>query len=207
MVLRTPDTSLRSLRTLVECPASNGNNDWNPDRIPNPPPDFSDHAVPCRATRGGPRPSEHEEVQVRPGAEGDPTALTDLYDHYARETAITFDTAPFTREEHLSRPPSHPVDGPCRLMVATGAGSRRIPGYATSSPSTPSSPFRPEPACATSVETPARVTPDTGRRRPAGRRLGTAARAFRIPARRHVPRGVGRRSGRRWDVTWYGKPL
>lgn len=38
-------------------------------------------------------PSVHAEVQVRPGVESDLEALTDLYNHYVRETAITFDTA------------------------------------------------------------------------------------------------------------------
>ena len=37
-------------------------------------------------------PQEHREVQVRPGTEADLEALTDLYNHYIRETAVTFDT-------------------------------------------------------------------------------------------------------------------
>lgn len=37
------------------------------------------------------------EVQVRPGVEEDLKPLTDLYNHYVRETPITFDTEPFTR--------------------------------------------------------------------------------------------------------------
>ncbi|MFD7685761.1 GNAT family N-acetyltransferase [Streptomyces sp. NPDC059781] len=171
-------------------------------------------------------PSEHEEVQVRPGTEGDLTALTDLYNHYVRETAITFDTAPFTPEERRPWLLSHPVDGPYRLMVATAAGSRRILGYATSSP------FRPKPAYATSVETTVYVAPDSGRRG-----IGTLLykalfealadedlhRAYagvaqpndastRLHERfgfRHVGtyREVGRKFGRWWDVAWYEKPL
>ena len=39
------------------------------------------------------------EVQVRPGVEDDLKALTALYNHYVRETPITFDTVPFTPEE------------------------------------------------------------------------------------------------------------
>ncbi|CAM5301321.1 N-acetyltransferase OS=Streptomyces tendae OX=1932 GN=GUR47_27290 PE=4 SV=1 [Streptomyces tendae] len=39
------------------------------------------------------------EVQVRPGVEDDVKALTALYNHYVRETPITFDTEPFTPEE------------------------------------------------------------------------------------------------------------
>ena len=36
------------------------------------------------------------DVQVRVGVEADLTALTELYNHYIRETSITFDTEPFT---------------------------------------------------------------------------------------------------------------
>lgn len=169
---------------------------------------------------------EHEEVQVRPGTEGDLTALTDLYNHYVRETAITFDTAPFTPEERLPWLLSHPVDGPYRLMVATGAGARRILGYATSSP------FRPKPAYATSVETTVYVAPGAGRRgigtllyktlfeALAGEDLHRAYAGVAQPndasARlherfgfRHVGtyREVGRKFGRWWDVAWYEKPL
>ena len=171
-------------------------------------------------------PSEREEVQVRPGAEGDLKALTDLYNHYVRETAITFDTASFTPEERLPWLLSHPVDGPYRLMVATGAGSRRILGYATSSP------FPPKPAYATSVETTVYVAPGAGRRgigtllyktlfeALAGEDLHRAYAGVAQPndasARlherfgfRHVGtyREVGRKFGRWWDVAWYEKPL
>ncbi|MFF8099671.1 GNAT family N-acetyltransferase [Streptomyces sp. NPDC016640] len=171
-------------------------------------------------------PTEYAEVQVRPGNEGDLTSLTDLYNHYVRETPITFDTAPFTPEERRPWLLSHPEDGPCRLMVATDTGSQRILGYATSSP------FRPKPAYATSVETTVYVAPDAGRRG-VGTLLYTALfdalagedlhRAYagiaqpndastRLHERfgfRHVGtyREVGRKFGRWWDVAWYEKPL
>lgn len=171
-------------------------------------------------------PSEDEEVQVRPGTEGDLAALTDLYNHYVRETAITFDTAPFTPEERRPWLLSHPVDGPYRLMVATGAGSRRILGYATSSP------FRPKPAYATSVETTVYVAPDAGRRgigtllykalfeALAGEDLHRAYAGVAQPndasTRLHerfgfryvgTYREVGRKFDRWWDVAWYEKEL
>ncbi|AYL36563.1 GNAT family N-acetyltransferase [Streptomyces fungicidicus] len=171
-------------------------------------------------------PSEHEEVQVRPGEEGDLRALTDLYNHYVRETAITFDTATFTPEERRPWLLSHPVDGPYRLMVATDTGSRRILGYATSSP------FRPKPAYATSVETTVYVAPDAGRRGVgtllyktlfealAGQDLHRAYAGVAQPndastrlherfGFRHVGtyREVGRKFGRWWDVAWYEKEL
>ncbi len=83
---------------------------------------------PVGRTAEGVMPPEGTEVQVRPGAEEDLQALTDLYDHYAGETAITFDTAPFTPVERRPRLLSHPVDGPYRLMVATGVDSDTGPG-------------------------------------------------------------------------------
>ncbi|MEY9488040.1 phosphinothricin acetyltransferase [Streptomyces calvus] len=171
-------------------------------------------------------PSEHAEVQVRPGTEGDLVALTDLYNHYVRETAITFDTAPFTPEERRPWLLSHPEDGPYRLMVATGAGPQRILGYATSSP------FRAKPAYATSVETTVYVAPDAGRRgigtllyealfeALAGEGLHRAYAGVAQPndastrlhehfGFRHVGtyREVGRKFGRWWDVAWYEKEL
>lgn len=63
-------------------------------------------------------PSERTEVQVRAGTEVD---LDALYNHYVRETPITFDTAVFTPEERRPWLLSHPEDGPHRLMVAVDA--------------------------------------------------------------------------------------
>ncbi|USQ88860.1 GNAT family N-acetyltransferase [Streptomyces phaeoluteigriseus] len=171
-------------------------------------------------------PSERTEVQVRPGIEGDLEALTDLYNHYVRETPITFDTAIFTPEERRPWLLSHPEDGPYRLMVATDTDSQEILGYATSSP------FRPKPAYATSVEVTIYLRPDA-----AGRGVGTLLykslfealsgedlhRAYagiaqpneasvRLHERfgfRHVGtyREVGRKFGRYWDVAWYERDL
>ncbi|MFI9255759.1 GNAT family N-acetyltransferase [Streptomyces sp. NPDC053069] len=175
-------------------------------------------------------PTERTEVQVRPGVERDLNALTAIYNHYVRETAITFDTAIFTPEERRPWLLSHPEDGPYRLMVATETepegDSQRILGYATSSP------YRPKPAYVTSVEVSVYVAPGTGRRG-----IGTLLydalfkalagedvhRAYagiaqpneaseRLHARfgfRYVGtyREVGRKFGRYWDVAWYEKQL
>ncbi|MFD7137048.1 GNAT family N-acetyltransferase [Streptomyces sp. NPDC059894] len=175
-------------------------------------------------------PPERTEVQVRPAVEEDLEALTDLYNHYVRETPITFDTVPFTPEERRPWLLSHPEDGPHRLMVATRGAlegdSQRILGYATSSP------HRPKAAYATSVEVTVYVAPDAG-----GRGVGTLLyealfaalsrqdlhRAYagiaqpneastRLHERfgfRHVGtyREVGRKFGRYWDVAWYEKEL
>lgn len=65
--------------------------------------------------------SHSGEVQVRAGVEADLAALTDLYNHYIRETPITFDTEPFTPEQRRPWLLSHPQDGPHRLLVAQEA--------------------------------------------------------------------------------------
>lgn len=170
--------------------------------------------------------AERAEVQVRPGVEGDLEALTDIYNHYVRETPITFDIAPFTPEERRPWLLSHPEDGPYRLMVAVAAESQEILGYATSSP------HRPKPAYSTSVETTVYLAPHTG-----GRGIGTLLykalfealsgqdlhRAYagiaqpneastRLHERfgfRHIGtyREIGRKFGRYWDVAWYEKEL
>ncbi|WP_369035165.1 MULTISPECIES: GNAT family N-acetyltransferase [Streptomyces] len=170
--------------------------------------------------------SEHAEVQVRPGVEADLTALTDLYNHYVRETPTTFDTKVFTPEERRPWLLSYPEDGPHRLMVATEVDSQRILGYATSGA------FRAKPAYGTTVEVTVYLAPDAG-----GRGVGTLlykalfaalagedvhrALAGIVPpneasVRLHERFGfryvgtyheVGRKFGRYWDVAWYEKEL
>ncbi|WP_336321416.1 N-acetyltransferase family protein [Streptomyces lavendofoliae] len=172
-------------------------------------------------------PRDDEEAQVRRGTDADLIALTDIYNHYVRETAITFDTVPFTPEERRPWLRSHPEDGPHRLLVARGPGAAGpVLGYVTSSA------FRPKPAYATSVEVSAYLAPGA-----AGRGIGSLLytalfealaeedvhRAYagialpnepsvRLHARfgfRHVGTfaEVGRKFGRYWDVAWYEKAL
>ncbi|MGA5205226.1 GNAT family N-acetyltransferase [Streptomyces variegatus] len=170
--------------------------------------------------------AECTEVQVRPGVEADLDALTALYNHYVRETAITFDTAIFTPEERGPWLLSHPEDGPYRLMVATEPNTQEILGYSTSSP------FRMKPAYATSVETSVYVAPGAGRRGVgtllytalfealSGEDLHRAYAGIALPneasVRLHERFGfrhvgtygeVGRKFGRYWDVAWYEKEL
>ena len=170
--------------------------------------------------------SERTEVQVRPGVEGDLEALTDLYNHYVRETSITFDTSVFGPEERRPWLLSHPEDGPYRLMVAVDTDSQEILGYATSSP------YRPKAAYSTSVEVTVYVAPDAGRRGVgtllykalfealAGEDLHRAYAGIAQPNEASVRlherfgfryvgtyREVGRKFGRYWDVAWYEKEL
>jgi len=174
--------------------------------------------------------SERTEVQVRPGVEDDLVALTDIYNHYVRETPITFDTAAFTPEERRPWLLSHPEDGPYRLKVAVDGtfqgNSQRILGYVTSSP------YRAKPAYSTSVEVTIYLAPDAG-----GRGIGTLlykalfedlatedvhrayagiAQPNEASTRLHerfgfrpvgTYREVGRKFGRYWDVAWYEKEL
>lgn len=107
--------------------------------------------------------SDPMEVQVSPGLEADLAALTDIYNHYVRETAVTFDIAALTPGERRPWLLSHPEDGPHRLLVArTSDPDGRVLGYATSSP------FRPKAAYATSVETSIYTAPGAS-----GRGIGT----------------------------------
>jgi phosphinothricin acetyltransferase len=174
--------------------------------------------------------SERTEVQVRPGVDSDLAALTDIYNHYVRETPITFDTTVFTPEERRPWLLSHPEDGPHRLMVATESASsgtpQRILGYATSSP------FRPKPAYSTSVEVTIYLAPDAGRRgigtllykalfealaeEDVHRAYAGIAQPNEASTRLHerfgfryvgTYREVGRKFGRYWDVAWYEKDL
>lgn len=171
---------------------------------------------------------ERTEVQVRSGRNEDLDALTDLYNHYVRETPITFDLEPLTPEQRRPWLLSHPEDGPYRLLVAcesaAASGGSRILGYATSSP------FRPKAAYATSVEVSVYCAPDA-----VGLGVGTLlykalfealegedlhrayagiAQPNEVSGRLHerfgfrpvgVYREVGRKFGRYWDVAWYEK--
>ncbi|MFJ9059794.1 MULTISPECIES: GNAT family N-acetyltransferase [unclassified Streptomyces] len=170
------------------------------------------------------------EVQVRPGVEADLEALTDIYNHYVRETALTFDTVAFTPDQRLPWLHSHPEDGPHRLLVALEPRTRddapHVLGYATSSP------YRPKPAYGTSVEVSVYCAPGaTGRgigtllykalfEALAGEDIHRAYAAIAQPnepsARLHDAFGfrhvgtyteVGRKFDRYWDVSWYEKPL
>ncbi|MEU3835837.1 GNAT family N-acetyltransferase [Streptomyces microflavus] len=171
-------------------------------------------------------------VRVRPGGEEDLAELVRIYNHYVTETPITFDVEPMAVEQRRPWLAAHPGHGPHRLLVAEAgtdlAGGRggEILGYATSSP------FRPKPAYATSVETSVYLSP-----RHAGRGVGSLLYASLFEAlaqedvhqalagvalpneaseRLHlrfgfqpvgVYREVGRKFGRFWDVAWFQKPL
>ncbi|MFC7221333.1 GNAT family N-acetyltransferase [Streptomyces polyrhachis] len=170
--------------------------------------------------------SERPETQVRPGVEADLAALTGIYNHYVRETGVTFDTEPFTPEERRGWLLSHPEDGPHRLKVAQEAATGRITGYATSSA------FRPKPGYGTSVEVSVYLAPDAvgagvgGALYAAlfadlrGEDLHRAYAGIALPNEASIRlherfgfahlgtyREVGRKFGRYWDVAWFEKDL
>jgi phosphinothricin acetyltransferase len=71
------------------------------------------------------------ETVLRPAAIDDLARLTEIYNHYITETAITFDTVPFTpdgRREWFNR---YSASGRHRLIVAECDGT--VAGYTTSS--------------------------------------------------------------------------
>ncbi|WP_031514266.1 GNAT family N-acetyltransferase [Streptomyces sp. NRRL F-5123] len=101
---------------------------------------------------------QRTDVQVSAGTEGDLAALTDIYNHYVRETPVTFDIDPITPDDRRPWLLSHPEDGPHRLLVARSTEGGQVVGYATSSP------YRPKAAYATSVETSIYLAPGAGGR-------------------------------------------
>ena len=167
---------------------------------------------------------------VRPAGVDDLEQLNELYNHYIRETHITFDIVPITMEQRREWFSHLAVDGPHRLLVAVEPGSNgagdRVLGYASSHP------FRPKQAYETSVETSIYLAPDA-----VGQGVGTALYAALFDAiagedlhRAYAGIGIpndasialherfgftrvayfteqGRKFGRYWDVAWYEKPL
>lgn len=163
-------------------------------------------------------------LEIRMAQEKDLAALTDLYNHYINNTAITFDLEPYSvqqrREwfEHYNKNERH------RLLVAVA--ENQLMGYASSSR------FHPKEAYQTSVETSIYLFPNQ-----TGHKVGTAlySRLFEALAQADVHRAyagitvpnpisfalhakfgfqevafyqeVGRKFGRYHDVKWLEKKL
>ncbi len=166
-----------------------------------------------------------EELRIRAAVGNDLAAIVALYNHYVKNSHVTFDTEPFTKETRRSWFEGFTPDGPYRLLAAY-LGTDLV-GY------TCSSPFKPKPGHRTSVETTIYVDPAfTGRG--IGRRLyaelldaldneATLHRAYggiALPndgsialheglgfERVATYREVGMKLGRFWDVSWYERDL
>ncbi|MGH2636190.1 MAG: GNAT family N-acetyltransferase [Actinomycetota bacterium] len=151
-------------------------------------------------------------------------AINEIYNHYVRTTAITFDLEPRSMAWRRAWFRENGEDGPYRLFVARGAAE--VIGYASSSS------HRPRGAYVTSVETSVYLAPGH-----IGRGVGTelyrrlllelededvhrAYAGITMPnpasVRLHDRLGFrrvgtfteqGRKFGRYWDVAWYERPV
>jgi phosphinothricin acetyltransferase len=162
---------------------------------------------------------------VRAATLDDLPALTDIYNYYVVNTAITFDLQPFTAEARRGWFDDHAETGPHRLLVLTDADGDCV-GCASSSR------WRPKPAYNTTVEASVYCRPDA-----VGRGYGTALYTALFAALEHedvhtivagiclpnpasvalhekfgfrpvgVFHAVGRKFDRFWDVAWFERPL
>ena len=161
---------------------------------------------------------------IRPASAGDLQALTDLYNHYVRETPVTFDVEPFSAEARRPWLDQFAGTGRHRLLVAVEGDA--LLGYAGTLR------FRTKPAYDSSVETTIYLWPHA-----AGRGLGAALYEALFAAVKdedihrllagvtlpnpaslalHARFGfrsigvfpeVGRKFGRYWDVEWFEREL
>jgi phosphinothricin acetyltransferase len=161
---------------------------------------------------------------IRPALRADLPRLTEIYNHYVVNTAITFDIEPFTVEQRASWFALHAETGRYRLLVAEEAG--QVVGYASTGS------FRDKRAYETTVETSIYCAPEV-----AGRGLGTRLYAALFESLRgeDVHRALagitlpnpasvalhqrfgfveaarfnenGRKLDRYWDVVWLEKRL
>lgn len=163
-------------------------------------------------------------VAIRPGRADDLPALTELYNHYVRETPITFDLEPFSEAGRREWLRGFAETGRHRLWVSESAG--RLSGYASSRS------FRPKAAYDTTVETTIYLAPDAtgaglGRRlygvlldSLVGQGVHRAVGGVTLPNpaslalhRRFgfesigIFREVGYKFERYWDVQWFQKEL
>jgi phosphinothricin acetyltransferase len=162
---------------------------------------------------------------VRSATLEDLQALTDIYNHYIVNTAITFDLQTFTAATRRGWFDDHAESGPHRLLVATDSDGKCL-GYASSSR------WRPKPAYNTTVEASVYCHPDA-----VGRGYGTALYKALFAALEHedirtivagvslpnpasvslhekfgfrpvgVFHEVGWKFDRFWDVAWFERPL
>jgi len=167
----------------------------------------------------------NSDALVRGPRADDLPALVAIYNHYVRESHVTFDTESFTVESRRAWFEGFAHGGPHRLLVADAGG--RVAGYAYSAP------LRPRAAYRTSAETTVYVDPAlTGRG--IGRLLyaelldglarnGTIHRVYGVialpnPASVALHERFGFRQvallseaglkfDRYWDVGWYEKPV
>jgi phosphinothricin acetyltransferase len=162
---------------------------------------------------------------IRPATLDDLRALTEIYNHYVVNTAITFDVRPFTPEERRPWFDEHAKTGRHRLLAAIDSGNSCV-GYATTSR------WRPKAAYDATVEASVYCRPDV-----LGTGCGSAlySALFDRVAREDIEavvagvslpnpasialherfgfrsvgvfNAVGRKFGKLWDVAWFQRPL
>jgi phosphinothricin acetyltransferase len=117
------------------------------------------------------------DFEIRMAQEKDLPALTDLYNYYIKNTAITFDLELYSVQQRREWFDHYNTNERHRLLVAVT--QNEILGYASSSR------FRPKEAYQTSVETSIYLLPDK-----TGKKVGTAlyARLFEELAKADVHR-------------------
>ncbi len=163
-------------------------------------------------------------LDVRPARDADLQALTDIYNHYVRETPITFDVEPFTLAQRRMWLDSFGLAGRYRCLVAVKDGT--VIGWASSHR------YNERAAYDTTVLTSVYLAPDMtgqgiGRRlyaalfeALAGEDLHRAVGRITVPNEASVAlhqgmgferaglyREVGRKFGRFWDVATYLKAI
>lgn len=161
---------------------------------------------------------------IRPAVLADLPALTNIYNHYIRETAITFDLHPFTPDQRRGWFDEH-AGGRHRLLVAVDDRGSCL-GYASTSR------WRPKAAYETTVEASVYCDPEAVGRgcgsalysalfeSIAGEDVHTIVAGVSLPNPASIklherfgfrPVGVfhtvGRKFDKYWDVAWFERPL
>jgi phosphinothricin acetyltransferase len=164
------------------------------------------------------------QTEIRPAAGSDLPRLTEIYNYYVLNTAVTFDVEPYSIEKRAAWLEQFGATGRYRLVVAEESGV--VLGYAGTMR------FRPKAAYETTVETTIYCAQEA-----IGKRLGSRLYAALFEALRgedinrivagytlpndasaalHARCGfkpvgiyteVGRKFGRYWDVQWTERPL
>jgi phosphinothricin acetyltransferase len=163
-------------------------------------------------------------LPVRAATKGDLPRLTEIYNHYVINTAVTFDIEPYTIERRAAWFEQFGATGRYRLLVAEDDSG--ILGYAGTTR------FRPKAAYDSTVETTIYCAPDAvhkgiGNRlytglfeALAGEDIHMIVAGYTLPnptsAALHARFGFklvgvfhenGRKFGRYWDVAWTERPL
>ena len=164
-----------------------------------------------------------DNIKLRNGTSSDLPDMVEIYNHYVRETAITFDIEPATLDSRQTWFAQFVDVGPHQLIVAEEEGE--VLGYASAAA------FRTKPAYARSVEVTIYLKPGVEGRGLGGAlyrelfarlsKTGAVHRAYAVIAlpndasvalhermgfqRLHTLSEVGHKFGRYWDTLWMEK--